>query len=540
MNDTPTTSSPPKLSAVWIIPLLAVLIGAWLVYSNLSGKGPTITLTMENAEGISAGKTAVKTRNVQVGLVENVRLSEDLSHTLLTVQMQAGTERMLVEDTQFWIVKPRVDREGISGLSTVLSGAYIELLPGTDGPPPKAYAVNDSAPPQLTGDGLFLTLVSDVGSSVDTGDPVNYRNLRVGRVVDTRFDPDEKVFRHQLFIEQPYDVLVTQTSRFWEVSGVGFKLGAEGFEAHIGSLETLVGGGVSFAVPDPNMSVGPPARNGDTFTLYHDQEAARRALYSQTLDYVLMIRGSVRGLRPGAPVEYRGVRVGTVETVAWGFGYEGPSSMQQDPVPVLIRLEPQRQAQRTEVPMSQWKTEIAAMVDDGLRASLQTGNLLTGGLIVTLDFYADTPPATLEETYRSVPVFPTVDGSGISKIEDQLNTLLATLNSLPFNDIANNLNHNLDTMTQAAQSLDTLAANPTLNRLPQEAEQSLVAFQEVLESWRGDPNSAAFREIQSTLQKLNQMIDSVTPLLDTLNERPNALIFQDSAAPDPQPRAQRP
>ncbi|SDW27598.1 intermembrane transport protein PqiB [Marinobacter mobilis] len=538
MSDTPTTSPPPKLSAVWVIPLLAALIGAWLVYSNLSGKGPTITLTMENAEGITAGKTTVKTRNVQVGLVENVRLSEDLSHTLLTVQMQAGTERMLVEDTQFWIVKPRVDREGISGLSTVLSGAYIELLPGTGGKPPRAYAVSDVPPPQLTGDGLFLTLISDVGSSVDTGDPVNYRNLRVGRVVDTQFDPDEKVFRHQLFIEQPYDVLVTQTSRFWETSGLGFKLGAQGFEAQIGSLESLIGGGVSFAVPDPNMSLGPSAQDGDTFTLYPDQEAARRALYSQTLDYVLMVQGSVRGLRPGAPVEYRGVRVGTVETVAWGFGYEGPSSMQQNPVPVLIRLEPQRQAQRTEVSMSRWRTEIAAMVDGGLRASLQTGNLLTGGLIVTLDFHPDTAPATLEETYRSVPIFPTVDGSGISKIEDQVNTLLTTLNSLPFNDIANNLNHNLDAMTQAAESLDALVANPALNSLPQQAEKTLVALQEVLESWRGDQNSAAFREIQSTLQKLNQMIDRATPVLETLNERPNALIFQDSAAPDPQPRAQ--
>nr|WP_245749966.1 intermembrane transport protein PqiB [Marinobacter zhejiangensis] len=528
------------MSAVWLIPLLALLIGAWLMYSNIAGKGPVITLMMENAEGITAGKTAVKTRNVQVGLVESVRLSDDLTHTLLSVQMQAGTERMLLEDTQFWIVKPRVDREGISGLSTVLSGAYIELLPGTDGRPPRAYSVNDSPPPQLTGDGLFLTLVSDVGSSVDTGDPVNYRNLRVGRVVDTQFDPAEKVFRHQLFIEEPYDVLVTQTSRFWEVSGMGFKLGAEGFEAQIGSLETLVGGGVSFAVPDPNMSLGPPAEDGDTFTLYPDEEAARRALYSQTLDYVLMIEGSVRGLRPGAPVEYRGVRVGTVETVAWGFGYEGPSSMQQDPVPVLIRLEPQRQAQRTEVPMSRWETEIAAMVDGGLRASLETGSLLTGALIVTLDFYTGVAPATLEQTYRSVPVFPTVDGSGISKIEDQISTLLTTLNNLPFNELANNLNQNLETMASVAQQLDTLVANPALHSLPQEAGNSLIALQEVLDSWRGDENGAAFRELQTTLQKLNQMIDRATPVLDTLNERPNALIFQDSAAPDPQPRAQHP
>lgn len=544
MSEAPNTSSTPRFSAVWIIPLAAALIGAWLVYSNLASRGPTITLRLADAEGISAGKTAVKTRNVQVGMVDNVALSEDLSHTLLTVHMEAGTERMLTKNTQFWVVKPRVGREGISGLTTVLSGVYIELVPGEGGSAEDTYTVNDSSPPEETGDGLFLQLVSKAGSDIDTGDPVNFRSLRVGRVVATEFDPVEKIFHHRLFIEKPYDVLVTQNCRFWQVSGLGFRLDTQGFEARVGSLESFLGGGVAFAVPDTNMSAGEQASDGDTFTLYDDEESARRALYSLTLDYVLLVDGSVRGLRSGAPVEFRGVRVGTVEEVAWGFGYEGPQSIREEPVPVLIRFEPQRLARRTQVEMTQWQREIADMVDNGLRASLKPGNLLTGALFVDLEFYPDAPVAVSLGNYRSVPVFPSVESQtgGLRKIEMQLSQLLDTLNGLPFDATANRLNASLDSVTRASQKLEDVLSDPSLNQVPQETLNTMTAFQQALKGWRAGEEGEegeAYARVQESLQKLNQLLDAAAPVIELLNERPNALIFQGSPIPDPQPRATR-
>ncbi|MDC0661454.1 intermembrane transport protein PqiB [Marinobacter sp. SS21] len=539
MSESADSGHRPRLSAVWVIPLLAALIGAWLVYSHVTSQGPVITLKLADAEGISAGKTAVRTRNVQVGVVKQVSLSEDLSHTLLTVQMQAGTGRMLQTDTQFWVVKPRVGREGISGLNTVLSGAYIQLVPGESGVSAASYTVNDSSPPEETGDGLFLQLVSEAGSAVDTGDPVNFRSLRVGRVVATEFDPGKKVFRHRLFIEKPYDVLVTRGSRFWEVSGVSFKLGAQGFEAKLGSLETVLGGGVAFAVPDPNISVGEPVQDGDEFVLYKDQEAARRAIYSLTLDYVLLIDGSVRGLRAGAPVEYRGVRVGTVERVAWGFGFEGPKSMRQDPVPVLIRLEPERIAQKTEVAMVQWEQEVTEMINGGLRASLQPANLLTGALFVDLAFHGNDDGAVSAVSYRSVPVFPSVDHDGIQKIEEQVSQLLRTWNQLPFEAMADRLNNSLDRMASASERLERILSNPAIVQLPQEAVNTMNALQEALQGWRADGEGDAYQQVQTALGKLNRLLDDAAPVIDTLNERPNALIFQGRPTPDPQPRATR-
>ncbi|WP_417214241.1 intermembrane transport protein PqiB [Alcanivorax sp.] len=532
--DSPPSHRRPRLSAVWLIPLLAALIGLWLVFSYLSSQGPVITLELEDAEGINAGKTAVKMRNVQVGVVESVSLSEDLSHTLLSVQMQADTERMLNSDTQFWVVKPRVGREGVSGLSTVLSGAYIELLPGNSSKKAKTFTVKNSPPPEKTGDGLFLKLISEPGTNINNGDPVSFRSLKVGRVVDTTFDPDVELFRHRLFIEKPYDVLVSDSSRFWKVSGIGFQLDARGFQAQLSSLEALLGGGISFSVPDPNMSTGAPVEDDHQFVLHDNQESAKRALYTQTLDYVLLVERSVRGLQAGAPVEYRGIRIGTVEQVPWAFGTEGPNAMTDSPIPVLIRLEPQRVTHQSAIALPSWKSEISQMVENGLRASLKAGNLLTGSLFVDLEFHNNAPATDASPTYRSVPVLPSVDSGGLSKLEDQLHALLKTLNGLPMQDMANNLNSNLKHLSGVTGRIENLLDDPALNALPQQISDNLNALESTLQGWQAGGDG--YRELQGTLQKLNRLLDDAEPLLDTLNEQPNALIFQRHPATDTQPR----
>ena len=175
------------------------------------------------------------------------------------------------------------------------------------------------------------------------------------------------------------------------------------------------------------MSTGIPVDDDHQFVLHDNQENARRALYTQTLDYVLLVERSVRGLQAGAPVEYRGIRVGTVERVPWAFGAEGPNAMTDSPIPVLIRLEPQRVNHQSGIALPTWKEEISQMVDNGLRASLKAGNLLTGSLFVDLEFHQHAPAVDTTLTYRSVPVLPSVESGGLSKLEDQLHALLKTL-----------------------------------------------------------------------------------------------------------------
>lgn len=537
MSDSQAEPRRTRLSAVWLIPLAAVLIGLWLVFSYLSSQGPVITLKLADAEGINAGKTAVKTRNVQVGLVESVRLSDDMSHTLLTVQMQADTERMLAEDTRFWVVKPRISREGVSGLSTVLSGSYIELMPGESSQKGKHFKVQDTPPPEKTGAGLFLKLVSDAGTNVDVGDPVNFHSLKVGRVVESHFNATDKRVHHRIFIQKPYDVLVSNSSRFWQVNGLGFRLDARGFQAQIHSLEALIGGGITFAVPDGTMRAGDPVDDEQEFILHSDEESARRALYTDTLDYVLLVERSVRGLKSGAPVEYRGIRVGTVEQVAWGFGQSGPDTISSAPIPVLIRLEPQRITHQNRENTERWQQEIDRMIDDGLRASLKPGNLLTGALYVDLDFHPDLPTDLPRERFNDVAIFPSIDSGGIRKIEDQIQQLLDTFNNLPLESIASNLNRNLDNLAGTTQRLEKLLADPALNALPERLTGTLGALEGTLQGWQSE--GAGYQQLQGTLQKLDRLLNDAEPLLDTLNRQPNALIFQSQPAPDPQPRGTR-
>lgn len=530
-----TPTKRPTLSAVWLIPLGAALIGLWLVYSYLSSQGPSITLVMEDAEGIKAGKTPIKTRNVQVGTVESVSLSDNMAHTLVTVSMQADADRLLAEDSRFWVVKPRIGREGISGLNTVLSGSYIELLPGDSQDTATRFQVSDTPPvEEADSDGLYLNLTSQPGNNVSTGDPVSFRNLTVGRVIKTHFDPEQRHFEHRIFIKKPYDVLVTRNCRFWSVHGVGFQLNSEGFQLQMHSLETLLGGGIAFAVPGDELTAGDRVGPDTTFTLYPDRESARRGQFDQYLDYVLLVEDSVRGLQPGAPVEYRGVRVGTVEDVPWQFGRQNPENLGRNPIPVRIRLEPQRLSHSDEVALDQWRSEMGALIEDGLRASLRPGNLLTGALFVDIDFH-DQAPATGSKThYQDLPVFPTV-ATGLAQIESQVRDLLKTINELPLKRLFEKTDRNLDNLAAVTQRLEQLLSQPALEKLPDQLDGSLQSLQQTLEGLQ--PGSPGYQQLQQTLERLNSVLRDAQPLMQTLRDKPNALFFSSPPAADPQPKA---
>jgi len=233
-------------------------------------------------------------------------------------------------------------------------------------------------------------------------------------------------------------------------------------------------------------------------------------------------------------VEYRGIRVGTVERVPWAFGAEGPNAMTDSPIPVLIRLEPQRVNHQSGIALPTWKEEISQMVDNGLRASLKAGNLLTGSLFVDLEFHQHASAVDTTLTYRSVPVLPSVESGGLSKLEDQLHALLKTLNGLPMQDMANNLNSNLKHLSGVTGRIESLLDDPAINALPQQISDNLNALESTLQGWQAGGDG--YRELQGTLQKLNRLLDDAEPLLDTLNEQPNALIFQRHPAADTQPR----
>ncbi|GAA5175074.1 intermembrane transport protein PqiB [Modicisalibacter zincidurans] len=531
-----------RISPIWIVPLVAVLIGLWLVYDNASRRGPEITLEMPTAEGIEAGKTLIKTRNVEVGRVKNVRLSDDLSHTVVTARMSEDAERMLNAGSRFWVVKPRIGREGISGLNTVLSGAYIQLQPGQSDKPQYQFTVLDQPPVAPPGaKGIRINLVSKLGSSLRVGDPVTYQGFTVGRVEDASFDPQDREMRHRLFIESPYDVLITETTRFWSASGINVKLSSEGVNVQLESLETLVGGGVTFGIPE-DIPPGAKAKPDSTYTLYANEEDALQGTYNRNLEYVLLVDDTVRGLSKGSPVEYRGVRVGTVVSVPWRFTAPQPETRQRFAIPVLIRIEPQRLTLDDQpVDLDEWEQRFKKLFEYGLRASLKAGNLLTGALFVDLNFNKELAGEYTPETFEKRTVFPTTSG-GFAQIEQKVSNLLDKLNELQVEPILDKLDRTMATsqatleeVRASAESLKAMLEDPATRAIPGNVNESLKQLQRTLKGL--SPDSPAYRELNATLQSIEKLVRQLQPLAETLSDNPNALIFDRSPGPDPVPRA---
>jgi paraquat-inducible protein B len=538
------TSRQTRLSPIWVVPIVAIAIGLWLVYDNYTSRGTEVTLTMDNAEGIEAGNTLIRSRNVEIGRVQSVRLSDDLSHAVLTARIQPEVEDMLREDSRFWVVKPRIGREGISGLGTVLSGAYIQLEPGTAEAPRREFPVSDIPPVAPAGQaGLRLSLTSQLGNSLRVGDPVSYQGYTVGRIEENSFEPETRTMQHQVFIEEPYTDLVTDSTRFWTSSGVDFRLGADGVRVNVESLEALLGGGVTFGVPE-DLPMGQPVEANTRFTLYADEDAAREGTFNRYLEYVLLVDETVRGLSKGAPVEFRGVRMGTVAAVPWNFTAPQPDSRARFAIPVLIRIEPQRLGiENSDINLDEWEARFERMFGLGLRASLKSGNLLTGALFVDLNFQRDLADEYVAERFSERTVFPTVAG-GFAQIQAQVTDLLEKLNGLEVEPLLTGLDRNL----QASESVlnEVREVSASLNQLLNDPETRAIGgnlngtLEELRSTLQGlSPSSPAYQELTTAIERLDRLMRDLQPLTRTLNDNPRALLFDNLDAQDPIPRAPR-
>lgn len=554
MSDTQQEASPEKdlhrartshqthISPIWIVPIVAILIGAWLVYDTYRSRGSAITLVMINAEGIEAGSTLIKTRNVQVGRVERVNLSDDLSTAVITARMSPESQPMLVEDSRFWVVKPRIGREGISGLGTVLSGAFIQLEPGTSNVEQREFIVSDQPPVAAAGTaGLRINLTSQLGDSLRPGDPITYQGYTVGRVEEANFDADRRSMDHRIFIESPYDRLVTESTRFWSSSGINLQLDADGFRVNVASLESLLGGGVSFGVPE-DLPLGLPVEADTTFYLYADEDTARQGTFNRYMEYVLLVDDSIRGLSRGAPVEFRGVRVGTVAAVPWKFTAPQPETSSGFSIPVLIRIEPQRLGiENQDIDIDDWRSRFDRLFGLGLRASLKSGNLLTGSLFVDITFNPDEADIYQAETFSERAVFPTTSG-GFALIEAQVTNLLDKLNRLEIESLLEGFERNLSAsevmlgeVRDLSISLKAMIEDPTTRSIPGNLNATLEDMQQTL---RGlSPESMAYQELTGTVERLDRLMRDLQPVARTLNENPRALLFDNLDTQDPVPRA---
>lgn len=566
-------------SPIWIVPVVAVLIGGWMLYHTYKNQGATLTLLASNAEGLVPGKTAIKSRSVDVGKVVSVELSQDLKQVVIKARMNPGTDVLLNDESQLWVVKPSVGRGGITGLNTLLSGAYIELQPGKGSSNKFNFELLESppiAPPDAPGVRVFLT--SGDATSLSVGDPVLYRGYDVGTVELGEFDAKARSMRYQLFIRAPYDALVTENVRFWQASGMALDMSAEGVRIEMGSVATLLSGGVTFDVLD-GWPKGNQAANNSEFQLFQNKKSIQDGLYNEYLEYLLFFDESVRGLSSGAPVEYRGVRIGTVMTVPYFFNMKKPLQIAFNRgIPVLIRVESGRLYDNLTLPELQQELDVA--VQKGLRAVLKTGNLLTGGLYVDLNIVegaedssaiskdeqsqatkgavhelagadanavadsnssvvATVMPKPVLDEFSGYRLLPTAR-SGLGHIEQKVLQALDKINNLPVEqvlaDSSATLNETRALMLQSqqlVQSLDALLGKDSTQQLPAELQNTLRQLQQTLQGV--SPGAPVYERLNSNLQAMDKVLRDLQPVVQTMNQQSNALVISADPKADPEP-----
>jgi len=503
----PESRSVPKrktrLSLVWVVPIIAAVVGLWVTVARILSEGPKIEIVMKTAEGLEAGKTKLRYNGVDVGEVTAIRLSDDHASVIATAQMAPHTEGFLLEDTHFWVVRPRISGANVSGLGTLISGAYIGMEIGQSKQTRREFQAL-AEPPVIASDvpGRYFELESPDLGSLESGTPIFFRRLQVGQVTAYELSKDGQSFAIKVFVNAPYDQYVTANTRFWHAGGIDVSLSANGLSVQTQSFLSILIGGIAFETPATGP-VLPAAETGTHFDLFSNRANAFKPAAHDPQTYVVIFRESVRGLDVGAPVEFRGIPIGEVTNVTARVDARTLTFL----APVTIRLDPQRlgvqvsglaQGQDLETVR---RALIDSLVAHGVRAQLQSGNLLTGSRLISLDFYANTPPAHVDWS-ASPPELPTIPGQ-LEAIETQIASIIRKLDAVPIKGVVDDLRKAIvqadGTLASAQGALDNAG--------------NLVG-----------PSSPLSAQMESTMQELSRAAQSLRVLADYLERHPEALI----------------
>lgn len=493
-------------SIVWLIPLIAALIGGFVAWRAFSERGPAITITLASAEGLEAGKTEIKYKDVSVGLVETVELADDLSGVVVHARMGKAAERWLTDQTRFWVVKPRIAGGQVSGLGTLLSGSYIGVDPVTEGKRTRSFVALESAPlVAMSEAGRHFTLRSDRAGAIDVGSPVYFRRIAVGQVISSELDPNDDFVTTRIFVRAPYDQRVRVDSRFWNASGFDATLGADGVTIDTQSIVSVLIGGIAFDSPHGEQAT--IAEADSVFPLYDNRHAADERHYINTVKWVVRFDQSVRGLTVGAPVEFRGIPMGQVTDVRIEFD----RAENKFYIPVTIEIEPERLGGGRATPEER-RAAVDRLVAAGLRAQLKTGNLLTGQLFVSLDLFENAAPAQVAWD-APIPVFPTIP-TPIEEITSNLTRLAERLGKIPVEQIGADLNASLKALRVTLQKSE--GVGPALTDTLEQTRRTLASV---------GPDSTVNTELRRALLELSDAARALGLAADQIQTQPNSLIF---------------
>ncbi|SJZ32709.1 paraquat-inducible protein B [Trichlorobacter thiogenes] len=516
---------------IWLIPIVALIVGLSLAVKAYVEKGPVITISFKSGEGIEAGKTKIKYKDVQIGLVRSITIAKDRSSVLVTADLAKEAADFLKSDTRFWVVRPRITGSSVSGLGTLTAGAYIGMDAGKSKEDKTAFTGLE-APPVVTMDmpgRQFVLHATDIGS-LSVGSPIFFRHLQVGEVVSSDLEKDGETVTLRVFVQAPYDKFVRNSTLFWHASGIDFKLDANGMTVNTESLLSIVMGGIAFQTPD-DFDEAPQAEQGRNFTLFSNKEEALKRPDNIVENYILVFKESVRGLTIGAPVDLRGITVGEVAKIKAELD---PASKNVTMV-VQIRFYPERLKPRSSSSTDQKSLAdshklLDAMVKKGFRAQLKSGSLLTGQLYVALDFFPEAAPARINWG-RNPAVLPTISGN-MAQFQTSLMKIVQKLEKMPLEELTGDARKTVQSLDVTLKSADKLLKNidttvvPETRLMMEDVRKTLdganKALAEVKQTMSADAPLQV--DLRDTLRELGRAAQSLRVLGEYLERNPEALL----------------
>jgi len=532
-NNIPQSTAKPKkrmrFSVVWIIPVVAALVGLGIAIQQILSKGPTITIIFKKAEGVEAGKTLVKYKDVDIGRVDTIELSKDFTKVVVTAKINKSAEGLIVEDAKFWVEQPRVTLSGVSGIGTLLSGNHIGMEVGRSTKARKQF-IGLEVPPEVTIDqpGSKFILQADTIGSVGIGTPLYYRRLNVGRVIGYDLASDGRSIDIKVFVNAPYDQYVERQTRFWHASGIDVSLGANGLSVQTQSVVSMLIGGIAFETP-PFVTDSKPAAEDTVFALYSDRTAATAKHEEIFTNYVLYFKESLRGLSVGAPVTFLGLPVGEVTGV--GLEYNATTEDIRPRVDITIYLDRfMTHVKKTAASEQLAQTEkgrhafLQRLVDRGFRAQLRSGNLVTGQLYVAFDSFPNASKVKIDWT-KTPPELPVQPGS-LQDLETKVNSIIAKIDKMPLEAIGKDVRKSLATLNQTLNRIDGETL-PEAKATMQDLRKAISTAERVLASTDNTlvgKDAPAQQELRVALQEMARAARSISELAEYLERNPNALI----------------
>ena len=519
------------LTSIWIVPFIALLVAGWLAFQYFSERGEEIRIVFPKNEGLNAGQSQIKFRDVPIGTVQKIELQKNGNGVVVVARIDKLAKPYLNEKAKFWIVKPEVGISGVSGLDTLLSGTYINMYSETEGRfKDSFYGLKEAF--HQNKEGVYYKLTAPSGFNINRGTPVHFKNLTVGRVEYVNISLDSQNIDFIVLIQQQYVPYVHRDSKFWVTSTIDLRYANGRFDINVAPLSNLVQGGIEFSSTheDPND----PVPDHYVFRLYKNSNAAEGTKIGKGGEFVktfeIMTQESLSTLRVGAMVQYSGYEVGRVKDIA--LQYIKETHVMQGRV--LVDIDTSAFAQKDDTVKKAYRN-FRQMVEEGLRAKMQPSDPLTGTLFVDLGFEANVTKQTLVQG-KKYALLPSVK-SDAGGVMDEAEKLLQKLNALPLEQLLASLNKVVDNsdgllsdLGKSVKDLNALSGKKSFQTMPDELDKTLkeltktlATAQQTIKSY--DDQSLLASQIAQTLKVVTETSKSMQQFLDMLNRKPDSLIF---------------